>query len=362
MMSTGRSPGKPSGRDVRSVIRSSIWIVIGLVSVGGAGWIFAHYTGGFDRALAAAQRVPARRWLEIGALTIVFYSLDWFRYWTLFRLLGRPFPYTLGLRLVAVSYFVSSLTPSAELHMPVMVLLLVGRGYPVAEATAATVTKSIYMVMWVCVFGLIGLHVADDGRVPRVIDDHLALWLVSPSVIVGLLILVVAIPNRIHAWCRRRLARPDLPSWKIKVLTFIDMLPASLATIGRSLRGTHALAHLGCIAFVGVYVAIGHLLANGVGLAVDARTSYAAHSTGLLVSYVAPVPGSVGVTEAATAHLLDPAMSPDAMTAAILVRICAWYLGAIVGAVLLVGELRRIGWERFARALRKEASDADATR
>ena len=72
----------------------------------------------------------------------------------------------------------------------------------------------------------------------------------------------------------------------------------------------------------------------------------------MMVSYVAPVPGSIGVTEAATAHLLDPAMSPPAMTAAILSRISTWYAGAMVGAVLFVIELRKIGRVRFTRWLR----------
>ena len=34
-------------------------------------------------------------------------------------------------------------------------------------------------------------------------------------------------------------------------------------------------------------------------------------------------------------------------------RICTWYLGAVVGALFVV-ELRRIGWARFTRWLRKE--------
>lgn len=346
------------GRSARW-LRWLVWGLVGLASIAGAGWLFAHYTGGFERARAAAARVPAARWAVVAAVTMVFYSLDWLRYWTLFRLLGRPFPFALGLRLVAISYFVSSLTPSAELHLPVMVLLLVGRGYPLAEATAATLTKSIYMVTWVCVSGLIGLHVAEDGRVPAVIDDHLALWLIAPALFITSLVVVVAIPARIHAFYARRLARPDLPRWRARVLTVLDMVPTALATIGRSVRGLHALAHVACIAFVGAYVAIGHLIGTGVGLPVDARTSFAAHSTGLFVAYVAPVPGSVGVTEAATAHLLDPAMGPDAMTVAILVRICGWYLGAIAGAALLAGELRRLGWDRFVRALRKDRPDAE---
>jgi uncharacterized protein (TIRG00374 family) len=329
-------------------VRTVVWALVGVATVVGAGWLFARYTGGAGNALALASRISPARWAVVVALTAAFYSLDWLRYYALFRLLGKPFPYRLGLELVAISYFVSSLTPSAELHLPVMVIVLVHRGYPVAEATAATVTKSIYMVMWVILFGLAGLRAADAGRVPALIDDHLALWLATPTAIVALLVLAVAAPGPIHRWCERRLAR-DPPRWRRKVLETLDKLPTTLSQIGRSTRGMHAVAHLACVMFVVVYIAIGHVIATGVGVAVEPRDSFAAYSVGLMVSYIAPVPGSIGVTEAASAHLLDPVIGAPAMTAAILVRTCTWYAGAIAGAALFVVELRRIGWERFKR-------------
>ncbi|MCE9576004.1 MAG: flippase-like domain-containing protein [Deltaproteobacteria bacterium] len=328
-------------------LRNLAWALAGIATIVGSGWLFAHYTGGIDHALDLAGQISPARWLVVAALTFGFYALDWLRYYTLFRLLGHRFRFRLGLELVAISYLVSSLTPSAELHLPVMVIILVHRGYPVAHATAATVTKSIYMVMWVIVAGLVGLRAADAGRVPAVIDDHLVLWLATPVAIVLLLGAVVVAPGPIHRWCARRLARPGGRPWARKVVEVIDKLPTSLAMIARSRRGMHAAAHGACLAFIGAYVAIGHVIATGVGVATDARASFAANAVGLMVSYVAPVPGSIGVTEAATAHLLDPTMGPPAMTAAILVRICTWYLGAVIGALLLMLELRRIGWKRF---------------
>ncbi len=342
------------------VVRTIAWIAIGVASVAGAGWLFAHYTGGFDRAAELAGEVSPARWVLVIALTLAFYSLDWLRYWTLFRLLGQPFPFSLGAKLVTISYFVSSLTPSSELHLPVMVILLVNNGYPVAEATAATITKSIYMVMWVILCGLIGLQVAGDGRVPAVIDDHLGLWLITPGVIVGMLALVIIAPGPIHRWCARQLAKPDLGHNKRKFFTGLDKVPSAVGRIGRSLRPLHGGVHLASLAFIAVAIAIGHVLADGVGVATDARSSYSAYSVGLMVSYIAPVPGSIGVTEAATAHLLDPAMGPPAMTAAILARSCTWYAGAMIGAVLFAIELRRIGRDRFTRWLKhpEEARDA----
>lgn len=344
------------------VVRTIAWVVIGVASLVATGWLFARYTGGFDRAAQLAGQVSPGRWVIVALLTLAFYSLDWLRYWSLFRLLGHPFPFHLGAKLVTMSYFVSSLTPSSELHLPVMVIVLVLNGYPAAEATAATITKSIFMVFWVIVAGLVGLQLADDGRIPSVIDDHLALWLCTPGLIVALLAVFIFAPGPIHRFCARQLAKPgDRPRRKA-FFTGLDKIPTAVGRIGRSLRPMHGAVHLASITFIAVDVAIGHLLATGVGVDTDVQSSYSAFSTGMMVSYIAPVPGSIGVTEAATAHLLDPAMGPPAMTAAILARVCTWYAGAMVGAVLFTLELRRVGFDRFTRWLRdpETAEDRDA--
>lgn len=335
-----------------AIVRTLIWVVVGVASLVATGWLFARYTGGLDRAAALAGQVSAGRWVIVGVLTAVFYALDWLRYWCLFRLLGHPFPFSLGAKLVTISYFVSSLTPSSELHLPVMVIVLVVHGYPVADATAATITKSIYMVAWVIASGLCGLHVAGPGRIPGVIEDHLGLWLVTPGLIVAALALVIVAPGPIHRLCARRLARPGLGPRRRRFYEGLDKVPTAVGRIGRSTRPMHAAVHAASIAFLIVAYAIGHLLATGVGASTDVPTSYSAFSVGMMVNYIAPVPGSIGVTEAATAHLLDPAMSPPAMTAAILARVCTWYAGAMVGAVTFVIELRKIGRARFARWLR----------
>jgi uncharacterized membrane protein YbhN (UPF0104 family) len=340
-----------------AIVRTIIWVLVGVASLIATGWLFARYTGGLGNAAELAGQVSPGRWVIVALLTAAFYSLDWLRYWCLFRLLGHALPYSLGIRLVAISYFVSSLTPSSELHLPVMVIVLVVYGFPVADATAATITKSIYMVTWVIITGLVGLHVADDGRIPSVIDDHLGLWLISPGVIVGLLVLFIVAPGPIHRLCARQLASSPGPRRK-KFFEGLDKVPTAIGRIGRSFTPMHVGVHLASLAFLAVAFAIGHILANGVGATASVPESYSAFSTGMMVSYIAPVPGSIGVTEAATAHLLDPAMAPPAMTAAILARICTWYVAAMVGAVLFVVELRRVGWERFTRWLRAGKPDA----
>ena len=341
------------------VVRTIAWVVIGAASLAGTLWLFARYTGGLDRAAELAGQVSLGRWVIVVLLTVAFYALDWLRYWCLFRLLGHPFPFSLGIKLVGISYFVSSLTPSSELHLPVMVIILIVHGYPVADATAATITKSIYMVMWVILTGLVGLQTAEPGHIPSVIEDHLALWLISPGVIVALLALFILVPGPIHRWCARNLAKPELGPRKRKFFEGLDKIPTAIGRIGRSLKPMHAGVHLASLAFLAVAFAIGHILATGVGVATEVPQSYSAFSVGMMVSYIAPVPGSIGVSEAAAAHLLDPAMGPPAMTAAILARCCTWYAGAMVGAVLFTLELRRIGRERFTRWLRAGKPDAE---
>src|SRR6185503_6233800 len=90
-------------------------------------------------------------------VTACFYLLDYVRLYTLFALLGvRVAPGT-GIRLTCVSYFVSSLTPTAELNIPAMMLLLHQRGIPVSRTAAVAVVKTLYMTVWVCLFGFVAM-------------------------------------------------------------------------------------------------------------------------------------------------------------------------------------------------------------
>jgi len=322
------------------------WAVIGAASLTAAAWLFLRFTGGPARFAAQVGALDAGRWAVLIPATLAFYSLDWLRYWALFRLLGHPLPYRLGLELVAISYFVSSLTPVAELHLPVMVVVLVGRGYPAGVATAATVAKSVYMVLWVCVLGGIGVRVS-PVVVPPAIARNLGYYLVPLAIGIAALAVTVIAPGPIHRWCERRLAGPDFAGWRRRLVAGFDHTVAALTRIGRSRRPVHLVAHGACALFVACYVVIGHVVAGGVGLHGDWGASSAVWSASLMVAYLAPVPGSMGVTETATAYLLDPSLPPAAMSAAVLVRLLCWYLVLAPGAVLLVREARRVGWRRL---------------
>ncbi len=66
-------------------------------------------------------------------------------------------------------------------------------------------------------------------------------------------------------------------------------------------------------------------------------------STSLMVAYLSPVPGSIGVTEVATSYMLDPALTPQGMAVALTLRILCWYLVAAPGGLVLAQAFHKQG-------------------
>ncbi|HVV86430.1 MAG TPA: lysylphosphatidylglycerol synthase domain-containing protein [Kofleriaceae bacterium] len=170
--------------------------------------------------------------------------------------------------------------------------------------------------------------------------------------------LAVAFPERLHAACARRLARPGLAGWRRAIVAGIDDTVAALATIGRSRSASHAAAHAACVAFIGCYVVIGWLCADGVGLVVGARGAVSSFSPGLMVAYLAPTPGGAGAAEGATAYLLAPSMPAAAAAVALVLRTLCMYAIAPVGLALVLREAHRMGWGAFRRGLRRRGGAA----
>jgi uncharacterized membrane protein YbhN (UPF0104 family) len=100
----------------------------------------------------------------------------------------------------------------------------------------------------------------------------------------------------------------------------------------------HLLCHAASLAFVLTYVAIGWLLANGLGVDLSLARAVPVFATSLMVAYLAPVPGSIGVTEVVTAYLIDPALPAPALATAILLRVVCWYGVVLPGAAMLAWE------------------------
>ena len=91
-----------------------------------------------------------------------------------------------------------------------------------------------------------------------------------------------------------------------------------------------------------VYVFIGHTACAAMGIALTWTQSLVIFSNSLFVAYFAPVPGSIGVTELATAYLIDPAAPPRAVAAALLLRTCCWYSVLLPGAAILIARTWRV--------------------
>jgi uncharacterized protein (TIRG00374 family) len=337
--------------------------VLWLAIAGAALWALVRLideAGGPDAIVAAAARVDGAHWAALLPMTLAFYSLDWLRAATLLAILGHRLSWRLGLELAAVGYFVTCLTPTSELYVPAMVLWLVRRGVPLGAATAVGLAKSVYMLFWVLVTGLIGVGLHAGPVVPRGLGAPLAIAFVVPLALVVGLGLAMAFPAGVHAWCERRLARPSLAGWRRGLVRGLDDTVRALATIGRSRSASHLAAHAACFGFIGCYLLLGWLCADGVGIRLPAARAATTFSGSLLVSYIAPTPGGAGATEGATAFLLDPSLPAEATTAALLLRTLCTYAIAPVGLLLVAREAHRMGWHDFARRLRGRPAETPA--
>ncbi|MBI3557136.1 MAG: flippase-like domain-containing protein [Deltaproteobacteria bacterium] len=316
------------------------WGICLVATLAAAPFFFAHFTGGFSAYAQALSRISAAHWAVILMSTVAFYLLDYLRFYSLLAIFDFKLPITVALKLTCVSYFVSSLTPSAELHLPAMVFLLVREGVAVGTATAVTITKSIYMTLWICAIALVSLELRGDVHVPEHLARHLPLYLLPMASLVAFLGLVVLFPRQIHAWAERRLTFVVKPVWQGKIIQGVDHAAQALSKIASSTHYMHLVCHAGSIAFVLMYGWIGYVICHGLGLAVPLGKAITVFSNGLMVAYLSPVPGSVGITEVMTNYLLDPALTNLGMAAVLTQRILCWYIVIVPGSLLLVSSLR----------------------
>jgi len=284
--------------------------------------------------LARIATVPATLWLALAALTVLFYLLDWIRFRSMLGVLGHRLRARDGLRLTCVSYFVTSLTPSAELHTPAMVFMLMRQGVSMPQALAASVSKSIYMTLWICLVACATLTFGAAVPLPDVLRAGLPL-LTMPLLGISLLLALIAFfPGPV---LRFTSTRPG------KIWHGIGQSAQAISSIGKSTDLQHLACHLASIAFLLTYVGIGWLLASHFGFSLTWLQALTIFSTSLMVAYLAPVPGAIGVTELATSYMLDPALTPGGMAVSLTLRCLCWYLVALPGALVLAQEFRRAG-------------------
>ena len=336
-----------------------------LLSVLGS-WQFYVVFGSasWREVFALLGTIPAPLWLALAGLTLLFYLLDWIRFRSVLAVLGHRLRWHQGLQLTCVSYFVTSLTPMAELHTPAMVLMLQRLNVPTPQALAASLTKSIYMTLWICAVSYTCLlldHSIELAPALRLALPVLSLPLLAIAVPLAL---IAFFPQRVVArtqtWgtlLQLRIARSAPvahPSYAVlrraclialrKLLLGLGHSAGSIAQIGQSGQMQHLICHLASITFLLVYVAIGWLMATYFGFSLNFWQALTIFSTSLMVAYLAPLPGAIGVTEIATAYMLDPALGPQAMAATLVLRILCWYLVGPPGALVLLHVLRTGTW------------------
>ena len=305
-------------------------------TLAGTWWFLRRYAGGLSGVTAMASRLQAADWAVVLAATAAYYLLDWLRFQSLLALFGVRLSPWRGFRLTCASYFVSSLTPSAELHPPVTAYFLVREGVTVPEAAAVTSAKSLYMVLWICVIAFLSLR----GR--------------SDAITAGLAALAF-FPEKAQRLFRSQLERPGVPAWRRRLSAALADFSSAVSRIGRSTDRHHLICHAASALFVLVYVFIGWSLCRAVGIPIGPRQALAVFSNSLMVAYLAPVPGSVGITEAATAYLIDPSMPAAAVSAAFLLRTLCWYVVMPPGALLIGLEIKDRGLAAFAHPARSGA-------
>jgi uncharacterized membrane protein YbhN (UPF0104 family) len=287
-------------------------------------------------------RLPPSTWGAIAVALLLWLVLDWLRFGSLLALLGFRLRPWLAVQLTCASYFVSTLTPSAELSVPTMAWMLHREGLDPARAAGAAMVKSLYMTLWICAIGF-GSLLLFGGALPAQVSRKVtvaSLWLIVP---VTLFALVLAFPRRVLRWGE---AKSTAGGWRSRLAHALGRAAGAIASLGRSTHPYHLACHATAIASVFLYVALGQLIAASLGIDLSWARALTAFSNGLVVAYLAPVPGSIGVTELATAYLIDPALSGESIAVAVVLRSICWYGPAVAGGAVLW----RWAWTREAVA------------
>jgi len=246
-----------------------------------------------------------------------------------------------GLKVNAASSFAASLTPTAELHVPVAVFFLTKSGIDVSKATAAVATKTMYTIIWISVLSL--LSIAFHPALQKVLSQHPVYYSLPLLGIALLFIFIIVFSTSVHRWAKAKLADQPAQNWRRSVVQWLDRSAGAMSTIGRSGNRLHLAAHLATLAYILTYAFVGYWLCVSVGVDISWTKAIAVFSASLLVAYLAPVPGSIGVTEVATAYLLDPRVTGEALAAAMLLRLVCNYVIWIPGAAVVLNSLRKEG-------------------
>jgi uncharacterized protein (TIRG00374 family) len=316
-----------------------------LATIGGVGYAIHRFWDLFAQFPAMLREISVAEWLLIALGTLSCFAFDFLRLYTLLGIPGYRLGVRTGLQAIAVSEFASIVTPTAELHIPATVYVLANRGIPVAGATAAIVTKTLYMIMWVSIFGLLAL-IAGAPLPDRF--KHYALYCSIPlALTVAFFVGIVFFTRPIRRFLGRRIEQPEIKRWRRHVYGWLSRSTEELALIGASTRPMHFVTHLCSVGYILAYCLLGYILCDAFGQPITPARALQVFTLSLVVQYIGIVPGSILVAELATAYLLDPGFSEPhhpALFVAIMLRLSSRYVMLLPGAAIFLYILRENGF------------------
>jgi uncharacterized protein (TIRG00374 family) len=323
-----------------------IWVGALVATLLGTGYVLFRFWHYMHEVPEMWKRLEIFDWAVVLFATAVYFTVDYCRLYLLLRILGIRLPFPLGLRVVFVSDFAAVLTPTAELHVPAAVLALADAKVPTDKATAAVTMKTAIGIIWVCVTSVTMLLGYGHIHVPRLLMNNMHFVVIPVGAILLFYAFSVIFSQRLLKWSRRE----RRATWQTRFFRWLGKSVGDVNVLGTSTRIEHLLTHLLSIGYVFVYAFIGYWLCRAMKLNVEPLTALTIFSTSLMVDYVAPIPGSIGVTEFITAYMIDPDLSPQAIFVALVLRICCKYSVIIPGAVASLAIFQRRGLQAFKEA------------
>jgi uncharacterized protein (TIRG00374 family) len=326
-----------------------VWLVVLLAMLVGVAYAVYCLWDLFVQFPAMLGDISLGEWSLIALGTALCFAFDFLRLYTLLAIPGYRLGLWTGLQTIAVSEFASIVTPTAELHIPATVYVLAHRDIPVAEATAAIVSKTLYMVMWVSLAGLVVL-LAPGAPLPDRFTDYALYCTIPLALVVALFVIIIIFAERIQRLVDRRLNRSELKRWQRLAYGWLSRSTQELASIGTSTRPMHLFTHVCSVGYILAYCFLGYILCAAFGLAVTPDRALQVFTLSLVVLYIGIVPGSILVAELATAYLLDPGFvqqNHPALFVAVMLRFLSRYLLLLPGAAIFFFMLSKHGFRSF---------------
>jgi uncharacterized protein (TIRG00374 family) len=168
-----------------------------------------------------------------------------------------------------------------------------------------------------------------------VLRNSLPLLLVPLLVATALLALIAFFPTQLIAITRRLGQRFESSALSQRLLQGIESSVDAISLVGKSSSRQHLVCHIASISFLFLYVLQGYLLATFFGFSLSIGQAITIFSTSLMIAYLAPIPGSIGITELLTAFMLDPQLAAPSLAVALLLRVFSCYLLVLPGGIIL---------------------------